>query len=134
MNQKPNISVKERHTAQPGNVQESDTHQNIQIHTPKIHIILYYNKGTIDYSQQCYPLHIGNEHYKQSPKKNSQEREREREREEERVRKEGKKRWKGGGKGEGKRGRESEKEKEKEKEEEEEEEKIEKKVLKKDLL
>ena len=69
MNQKPNISVKERRTAQPGNVQESDTHQNIQIHTPKIHIVLYYNKCTIDYSQQCYPLHIGNEQYKQSPKK-----------------------------------------------------------------
>ena len=92
INQKPDISVKEKQTAQPGKVQESYTHQNIQIHTPKIYIVLYYNKGTIDYSQQCHPLHLGNEQYKQFPqKKISRKRKRE-----------------------GKRGRESAKGKEKE--------------------
>ena len=45
----------------------------------------------ISYNQQCHPLHLGNEQYKQLPqkkkrKKKSQEREREREREEERMR------------------------------------------------
>ena len=47
---------------------------------------LYYNKGTIDYNQQCHPLHLKNEQYRQFPqKKKSQERERDREREEERL-------------------------------------------------
>ena len=41
---------------------------------------LYSNEDIIDYNQQCHPLHLGNEQYKQFPKKKkSQERERERE-------------------------------------------------------
>ena len=34
INQKWGISVKEKQTAQPGNVRESYTHQNTQIHAP----------------------------------------------------------------------------------------------------
>ena len=30
-------------------------------------IVLYSNEGTIDYNQQCHPLHLGNEQYKQFP-------------------------------------------------------------------
>ena len=79
---------------------------------PKKKIVLYSNKGTINYNQKCHPLHLGNEQYKQFPqKKFSRKRKRER-----------KKR---------KRRRESENGKEKEKEKEkEEEEKMEKAVLK----
>ena len=99
-------------------------HQNTQIHALKEKNFLYSNEGTIDYNQQCHPLHLGNKQYKQFPKKKKkkkkcerEERERKREREEERMRK---------------RGRESEKKKKKEKKEEKEkeEEKIEKAVLK----
>ena len=32
-------------------------------------IVLYSNKGTINYNQQCHPLHLGNKQYKQFPKK-----------------------------------------------------------------
>ena len=92
----------------------------------KKYIVLYYNKGTIDYNQQCHPLRLKKKkrQYKQFPqhrkslkkdKETGKEREREREREEERVQKGRKKRWKREGEGEGKRGRESAKEKEKEK-------------------
>ena len=30
---------------------------------------LYYNKGTIDYNQQCHPLHLGNEQCRKFPQK-----------------------------------------------------------------
>ena len=32
-------------------------------------IVLYSNKGTINYNQQCHPLHLGNKQYKQFPQK-----------------------------------------------------------------
>ena len=39
--------------------------------------LLYYNKGTIDYNQQCHSLHLGDKQYKQFPqKKISRERKR----------------------------------------------------------
>ena len=135
INQNPNISVKEKQTARSENVRESYTHQNTQIHTPRIYIVLYYNEGTIDYNQQFRSLHIKKKQYKQFPqhRKNLKK---ERERGKERKRK---------CEREGKRdGKEKEKEKEREEErgrkekekkkEEEEEEKIEKAVLKKVLL
>ena len=54
-------------------------------------IVLYSNKGTINYNQQCYPLHLGNKQYKQFPKKNiSQERERDKERKKKECEREGK--------------------------------------------
>ena len=69
INQKRGISVKEKQTAQSGNVRESYTHQNTQIHAPKKKIFLYSNEDTIDYNQQCHPLHLINKQYKQFPKK-----------------------------------------------------------------
>ena len=42
---------------------------NIQIHAPKEKNFLYSNEGTIDYNQQCHPLHLGNKQYKQFPQK-----------------------------------------------------------------
>ena len=71
-------------------------------------IFLYSNEGTIDYNQQCHPLHLINKQYKQFPQKKKKKK---------RMRK---------------RGRESGKKKEKEKKEEKEkeEEKMEKAVLK----
>ena len=69
INQKRSISVKEKRTAQLGNVRESYTHQNTQIHEPKEKKFLYSNEGTIDYNQQCHPLHLGNKQYKQFPQK-----------------------------------------------------------------
>ena len=72
-------------------------------------IFLYSNEGTIDYNQQCHPLHLINKQYKQFPQKKKKEKKRMR-----------------------KRGRESGKKKEKEKKEEKEKEKekMEKTVLK----
>ena len=32
-------------------------------------IVLYSNKGTINYNQQCHPLHLGNKQHKQFPQK-----------------------------------------------------------------
>ena len=64
---KRGTSVKEKQTAQPGSVRESYTHQNTQIHAPKEKNFLYSNEGTIDYNQQCHPLHLGNKQYKQFP-------------------------------------------------------------------
>ena len=136
VNQKRGILVKEKQTAQLGNVRESYSRQNTQIHAPKKKNFLYFNEGTIDYNQQCHPLHLGNKQYKQFPQKkkrreneekggrkekkesaNGKRRRKKKEREEERLRK---------------RGRESQKEKEKEEKEEKEkeEEKMEKAVLK----
>ena len=86
--------------------------------------ILYSNEGTIDYNQQCHPLHLRNKQYKQFPQKKRKKKvrirkggKRKRRREEERMRK---------------RGRESGKTKEKENKEkkEKEEEKMEKAILK----
>ena len=79
--------------------------------------ISLFNEGTIDYNQQCHPLHLTNKQYKKFPQKKKRVRtrkggRRKRRREEGRMRK---------------RGRESGKKKEKEKKEEE---KIEKAVLK----
>ena len=65
VNQKRGISVKEKQTAQSGNVRESYSHQNTQIHAPKKKKFLYSNEGTIDYNQQCHPLHLINKQYKQ---------------------------------------------------------------------
>ena len=117
VNQKRGISIKEKPIAQPGNVRESYARQNTQIHVPKKKNFLYSNEGTIDYNQQCHPLHLRNKQYKQFPQKKKKreceregegkERERKREGEEERMRK---------------RGREIEKKKEKEKKEEKEKE------------
>ena len=69
-------------------------YEKFMLHKKKI--ALYSKKDIIDYNQQCHPLHLGNEQYKQFPqkRKKSQEREREREREEERVRTGGKRRRK----------------------------------------
>ena len=73
MNQKQGgISVIEKQTAQPGNVRENYSRQTTQIHEPKKKFFLYSNEGTIDYNQQCHPLHLGNKQYKQFPKKNKQ--------------------------------------------------------------
>ena len=69
INQKRGISIKEKRTAQQGNVRESYTHKNTQIHAPKEKIFLYSNEGTIDYNQQCYPLHFGNKQYVKFPQK-----------------------------------------------------------------
>ena len=73
VNQKQgDISVIEKQTAQPGNVRENYSRQNTQIQEPKKKIFLYSNEGTIDYNQQCHPLHLGNKQYKQFPKKKSE--------------------------------------------------------------
>ena len=69
VNQKRGISIKEKPTAQPGNVRESYALQNTQIHVPKKKIFLYSNEGTIDYNQQCHPLHLRNKQYKQFAQK-----------------------------------------------------------------
>ena len=125
--------VKGKQTAQLGNIQESYTHHNTQIHAQikerKIFFIvikvqLITISSVIPYISEIICT-------SSSLKKKSQERERKREREEERVRKERRTRWEREGKGEGKRGRENEKNKEKEKKEEKEEEekKMEKAVL-----
>ena len=65
VNQKRGILVKEKQTAQSGNVRESYSHQNTQIHAPKKKNFLYSNEGTIDYNLHCHPLHLRNKHYKQ---------------------------------------------------------------------
>ena len=70
-------------------------------------IVLYSNKGTINYNQQCHPLHLENKQYKQFPQKKKKKSVNGKEKEKEKEKKE-----------------------EKEKEEKEEEEKIEKAVLK----
>ena len=104
-------------------------------------IALYSNEDTIDYNQQCHPLQLGNEQYKQFPQKRKnlkkekgrgKEKKRECERRGTRRRKRRRKKRKRGRESEN--GREKEKEKEKkedkEKEEKNKEEKIEKAVLK----
>ena len=97
VSQKRGISIKEKQTAQPGNVRESYARQNTQIHAPKKKKnFLYSNEGTIDYNQQCHPLHLRNKQYKEFPqkkkrvrKRRGRRRKRKREREEERMRKRG---------------------------------------------
>ena len=69
VNHKRGISIKEKPIAQPGNVRESYARQNTQIHVPKKKNFLYSNEGTIDYNQQCHPLHLRNKQYKQFPQK-----------------------------------------------------------------
>ena len=58
---------KKKQTARPGNTRENYTLQSTQIHASKKNIVIYSHKGTIDYNQQCHPLHLGNEQYKQFP-------------------------------------------------------------------
>ena len=88
------LKKKKKQTARAGSTRGNYTPQNTQISKTK-YIILYSNEGTIDYNQQCHPLHLGNEQYKQFPqnqkkaknkKKNLKKEEERREREEERVR------------------------------------------------
>ena len=74
VNQKRGISVKEKQTAQPGNIRESYSRQNTQIHEPKKKNVLYANEGTIDYNQQCHLLHLRNKQYKQFPQKKRKKR------------------------------------------------------------
>ena len=111
VNHKRGISIKEKQTAQLGNVRESYSRQNIQIHAPKKKNFLYSNEGTIDYNQQYHPLHL-RKIVQEIPSKKKKVRtrkgrRRKRRRKEERMRK---------------RGRESGKKKEKEKKEEKEKE------------
>ena len=82
VNQEWGISIKEKQIAQPGNVRESYSRQNTQIRAPKKKIFLYSNEGTIDYNQQCHPLHLINKQYKrlsQKKKKSANEKGREKE-------------------------------------------------------
>ena len=122
---KRGISIKEKQTAQHGSVRESYTHHNTQIHAPKEKKFLYSNEGTIDYNQQCHPLHLENKQFKQFPQKKKKKKR-------VRTRRGGRRKRRRKGEGKRKRGRESEKKKEKEKKEEKEkeEEKMEKAVLK----
>ena len=46
---------------------EKITHLRIHKFMLQKNIVLYSNEGTIDYNQQCHPLHLGNEQYKQFP-------------------------------------------------------------------
>ena len=98
---------KKKQTARPGSTRENYTTQNTRIYVSKTkYIVIYSNECTIDYNQQCHPLHLGNEQYKQFPKnrknlKKEKERGKERKRECER---EGKRE----GKGEERREREEE--------------------------
>ena len=112
VNQKRGISVKEKQTAQPRNVRESYTHQNTQIHAPKKKKFLYSNEGTIDYNQQCHPLHLRNKQVQAVPSKNKEKEEREKKTVRTRRGRRRKRRRKGEGKI--KRGRETEKERKRE--------------------
>ena len=62
---------KRRQTAWPSHTRENYTFQSTQIHPSKTKksIVLYSNKGTINYNQQCHPLHLRNKQYKQFPQK-----------------------------------------------------------------
>ena len=72
---------KKKQTDQPGNIRESYSHQNTQIHAPKKKSFLYSNEGTIDYNQQCHLLHLINKQYKQFPQQKKISRKRKRGRE-----------------------------------------------------
>ena len=71
----------------------------------KKEIALYSKEDIIDYNQQCHPLHLGNEQYKQFPHKEEKGKGKEKKRECERE-------GKGEGKGEERREREREREEE----------------------
>ena len=113
VNQERGISIKEKQTAQPGNVRESYSHQNTKIRAPKKKYFLYSSEGTIDYNQQCHPLHLINKQYKQFPLKkkkkksaNEKEREKEKEKRGRENEKERKREWEKEGEGEERRERE----------------------------
>ena len=84
------INKKARHLgkskiAQPGNVKRKlHTSEYTKSCAKKISIVLYCNKGTIDYNQQCHSLHLGNKQYKQFPQHRNSLKKRKRKKEKER--------------------------------------------------
>ena len=82
------LGKKKKKNIQLGQVtSEKITHFRIhRFMLQKKNIVFYSNEGTIDYNQQCHPLHLGNEQYKQFPQnrkniKKEKERGKERKRE-----------------------------------------------------
>ena len=69
MNQKVRHLGKRKTDSSAGNARENYTFQNTRIHASKKKIALYSNEDTIDYNQQCHPLQLENEQYKQFPQK-----------------------------------------------------------------
>ena len=100
---------KRRQAAWPSHTQKKKkkiTHFRVHRFMLQKKIVLYSNKGTINYNQQCHPLHLGNKQYKQFPKKKylKKEKGRRKEKKKKKCEREGK----GEGKGEEMREREEE--------------------------